>query len=487
MSLPDLTRLSIPTGVWGAPAGGGNGSTRDLSASEMYDRRMRGSLKELILASSPTGVKLLKDGKAKLTREEWKKVKHLLKQPPASAPAAAPKERGRLRVIQESSSDSEENTSLSYRVKKPPNGQGSSSGDRSNEHYRTNTPSHGQGSDSDEDTPLSFRIDKRSNVKKRMDQRKKKKAVRGDRLPSLGEDELANILSLIRNDNNDKLNACSDALAWCSVSKAHENASITNPGAWKNLINRIFQYGDVGKDNDSEESLIYRTFKNDGDPRKAFISMCRAYGLGDTLAKRFVSIAINEYEDMLDDNFVEEGSNITGLGEEFDDVLNDPKRRKETAEEIFPDLAYTEEWANNAKKLFNAAPCKARFDKNYVKNPTFYKIVNFIFKSTINYLFKDPNAINQLVDSTPFINAIYNIGRVLGVYITCLWKLEEKRQNEIDNKNIQNLRVNIYYEVNKILDPGFMDSDGEDGEDEEFKLELELYNYESDASESDSD
>ena len=131
-----------------------------------------------------------------------------------------------------------------------------------------------------------------------------------------------------------------------------------------------------------------------------------------------------------------------------------PKSVKETAEEIFPDLAYTEEWANNAKKLFNAAPCKARFDKNYVKNPTFYKIVNFIFKSTINYLFKDPNAINQLVDSTPFINAIYNIGRVLGVYITCLWKLEEKRQRQKSTIRIsKHFGVNIYYEVNKILDP----------------------------------
>ena len=46
MSLPDLTpRLSIPTGVWGPRWGVENGSTRDLSASEMCDRRMRGSLK----------------------------------------------------------------------------------------------------------------------------------------------------------------------------------------------------------------------------------------------------------------------------------------------------------------------------------------------------------------------------------------------------------------------------------------------------------
>ena len=49
----------------------------------------------------------------------------------------------------------------------------------------------------------------------------------------------------------------------------------------------------VGKDNDSEESLIYRTFKNDGDPRKAFISMWEPMAWATHWPNGLLSIAIN--------------------------------------------------------------------------------------------------------------------------------------------------------------------------------------------------
>ena len=78
-------------------------------------------------------------------------------------------------------------------------------------------------------------------------------------------------------------------------------------------------------------------------------------------------------------------------------------------------------------------------------------------------------------------DAFYMIGEMLGIYIVCLWKLERDRSNFEDKLFIQNLRVQVAYAIDLILDP----TNAQLGRahalaDWTDRLQKELYDYESD-------
>lgn len=290
----------------------------------------------------------------------------------------------------------------------------------------------------------------------------------------LREDELAAILGAIGTTEEAKASACSDAKAWCALNKEHAAVCDSHPRVWQSLTERIFDPGPADDDKEVAmgKRLIYDTFKDDANPRKAFLSMCGATGLADVLEKRFVMLASKEYGEMLWNDWSDRRADITGLGEAIEDM--DTEQVNKLAEENYPDIFNAEEWAANAKALFDRAPPKALYLDKYRNNPVFSKLVDKLFKTTVHYLFQDPRAFYDRMPDADALNVIYMIGEMLGIYIVCLWKLERDR-SAFDDKHsadsdpmpadvldtlldekrvaIQHLRTRIPYAVDLILDP----------------------------------
>jgi hypothetical protein len=242
---------------------------------------------------------------------------------------------------------------------------------------------------------------------------------------------------------------------------------------WQSLTERIFNRRAPG-DDDLEvavgKHLIYDTFKDDAHPQKAFLSMCGATGLADVLEKRFVMFSSERYGEMLWDTWNDTRADITGLGEEIEDMSTEEVNR--LAEENYPDIFKTDDWAADAKALFDRAPPKALYLDKYRNDRAFGKLVDNLFKGTAKYLFEDPRAFyNMDHDSRP-LDVLYMIGEMLGIYIVCLWQLgrdrsafEAKHSSDddpmppdvldtlLDEKDVfvQNLRIRIPYAIDLLL------------------------------------
>lgn len=240
------------------------------------------------------------------------------------------------------------------------------------------------------------------------------------RLDNLGKDSLALILGAIGEKKVDRAEACMQAKNWCSVSKTHDTVCEENPEIWKEMTNRIFQPSDAQAVN--KQSLIYQTFHDDKNPRKAFYAMCGATSLADAVAKKFEEFAIKKYDDWMWETWVESGG-------EYD---------TRSSTEKFPDLGRTEEWIKDAETTFGESPSKDLFIDTYSnqEDDKFSNLVNFIFGYTCQYLFED-----GAIDDVPTDEAdvgkdrslegrtIGEIGDLIGVYVVCLWI------REIDIKN----------------------------------------------------
>lgn len=428
-------------------------------------------LGRLALASTtPTGVTVHADGSATLTPKEWADLSGLIGGPSAPTPAPAPARRRRTHVVRhdDDSSSSEDERPLA--AARPP---------RKAAARPPRTVVH-----DDPDTLSDL----------------------------LREDELAAILGAIGLTEEAKASACSDAKAWCALNKEHAAVCDSHPRVWQSLTERIFDPGPADDDKEVAmgKHLIYDTFKDDANPRKAFLSMCGATGLADVLEKRFVMLASKEYGEMLWDNWSDTRADITGLGEAIEDM--DTEEVNRLAEENYPDIFKTDEWEADAKALFDRAPPKALYLDKYRNDPGFSKLVDKLFKTTAHYLFQDPRAFYDRIPDADALNVIYMIGEMLGIYIVCLWKLERDRDDFNDKHGgdddpmpgdvfgtlyyekvvfIQNLRVRINYAIDVILDPvnaapNYVDAVGPDGalverQGELTEFEQELYNYETES------
>jgi hypothetical protein len=399
-------------------------------------------------SSARTGVTVNPDGSATLTPEEWAELSGLIGGP--SAPTPAPRRR-KPRVVRhddDSSSSSEDERPLAARVPPPA---------------------------------------KRRHQRKAAAQSRRKVVVHDD--PDtlsdlLKEDELAAILGAIGLTEESKATACSDAQAWCALNKEHKAVCDSHPRVWQSLTKRIFDPATVVDDeehrlvfiDDKEvamgKRLIYDTFKDDAHPQKAFLSMCGATGLADVLEKRFVMLASKEYDEMLWDNWNDTRADITGLGEAIEDMSTEEVNK--LAEENYPDIFKANNWAAEAKALFDRAPPKALYLDKYRNDRAFGKLVDNLFKGTIRYLFVNPMAFYHMSHDANPLDVLYMIGEMLGIYIVCLWKRErdmsafEAKHSADDDPmpgdvldtllnekegDIQNLRTQIVYAIDLILDP----------------------------------
>lgn len=321
----------------------------------------------------------------------------------------------------------------------------------------------------------------------------------------LKADELAAILGAIGLSDGSKSSACQDALAWCVLNTEHKAMCDSHPLIWQGLGERIFKQEEVGAADDAllGKGLIYRTFRDDDHPKRAFERMCGAKGLGDVLAKRFVMSTVGKYDETLWDQWDDNRAEVTGLGEEIEDLSMDEIEKLQV--QYYPDIGKTNDWEADAKALFNSSPSKAIYLDKYRNDEIFSKLVNVLFKSTQKYLFQDDKAIDNINETNrnePVLEAINEIGEVLGVYIVCLWQLEhdlDKINTETEHNGryeggwldmridqmqveIQNLRVKVFHAVNTVLNPdtaGTIYSNVTDYEDE-------LHDYES-VSDADSD
>lgn len=428
------------------------------------------NLGSLALAPSPsarTGVTVNPDGSATLTPEEWAKLSGLIGGP--SAPTPAPRRR-KPRVVRHdddtSSSSSEDERPLAARV--PP---------QSKRRHRRNAGAKSRRKVVVHDDP-----DTLSDL--------------------LKEDELAAILGAIGLTEESKASACSDAQAWCALNKEHKAVCDSHPRVWQSLAERIFDPGPAVNSNRKEiamgKGLIYHTFKDDAHPQKAFLSMCGATGLADVLEKRFVMLASERYGEMLWENWNDTRADITGLGDEIEDM--DTEEVNKLAEENYPDIFKAEGWAAEAKALFDRAPPKALYLDKYRNDKAFGKLVDNLFKGTIHYLFVNPMAFYHTSDDAKPLDVIYMIGEVLGIYIVCLWKLERDRSafeakhssdddpmpadvldTLLDEKDaeIRDRRTWIAYGIELILDPVNAEERKDYFEFDDFQYKLYEYETES--------
>jgi hypothetical protein len=401
---------------------------------------------------APTGVTVNPDGSATLTPEEWAELSGLIGGP--SAPTPAPRRR-KPRVVRRDDDSSEDE-----RPPPPP--------------------------------------------PPKRPQRRRKVVVSADTdtlSDLLREDELAAILGAIGLTEASKESACSDAKAWCALNKEHKAVCDSHPRVWQSLTERIFNPGPADDDKQVAmgKHLIYDTFKDDAHPQKAFLSMCGATGLADVLEKRFVIFSSQLYGEMLWDNWNDMRAEVTGLGEEIEDMSTEEVNK--LAEENYPDIFKTDDWAADANALFDRAPPKALYLKKYNNDKDFSKLVDKLFKNTTYYLFEDPRAFyNMSHDANP-LDVLYMIGEMLGIYIVCLWKLERDRR-AFDDKHssdddpmpadvfstllnekevaIQNLRIRIPYAVDLILDPVNAEESKDYDPFDNFKVALYDYETESD-------
>ena len=424
------------------------------------------NLNGLALAPSPTGVVVNPDGSVTLTPEEWANLTRLIGEPsaPAPAPAPAPTHRGRLarRVRYVDSSSSEDERPLAARAPRAP----------ARQRRRTAAPPS-------RTTVLHDDADTMSDL--------------------LKADDLAAILGAIGMTDRNKSAACQEAKAWCGLNTEHKGVCDSNPQVWQSLVERIFDPGPVDKiPVVLGKRLIYDTFKDDANPQKAFLSMCGATGLADVLEKRFVMLASKLYGEMLWDIWADVRADVTGLGDAIE--LLSTERVNELAERHYPNIFKTDEWEVDAKALFDRAPPKALYLDKYRNNRTFSKLVDNLFQSTAKYLFVDPGGDqHDYVESVR--DALYMIGEMLGIYIVCLWKLERDRSNFEDKHSadrdpmpddvlavhldemdvfIQNLRVQVAYAIDLILDPTNALVENQDYDPWADRLRTELYDYESD-------
>ena len=402
-------------------------------------------------SSARTGVTVNPDGSATLTPDEWAKLSGLIGGP--SAPTPAPRRRRKARVVRHDDTSS--------------------------------------SSSSEDERPLAARVppqSKRRHRRKSAGAKSRRKVVVHDDPDTLSdllkEDELAAILGAIGLTEESKATACSDAQAWCALNKEHKAVCDSHPRVWQSLTKRIFDPATVVDDeehrlvfiDDKEvamgKRLIYDTFKDDAHPQKAFLSMCGATGLADVLEKRFVMLASERYGEMLWDVWADVRADITGLGEEIEDM--DTEEVNKLAEENYPDIFKADGWTAEAKALFDRAPPKALYLDKYRNDRAFGKLVDNLFNGTIHYLFVYPRAINDMSDDANALDVLYMIGEMLGIYIVCLWKRERDMSafeakhsadddpmpgdvldtllNEKDS-DIRNLRTRIVYAIDLILDP----------------------------------
>jgi len=407
----------------------------------------------LALKESSTGVTVHPDGSATLTPEEWASLSGLIGGP--SAPTPAPIRRRKPRVVRRDDDSSEDE-----RPPPPP--------------------------------PPPKRSQRRRTV------------VRNDDPDTLSDllraDELAAILGAIGLTEASKASACSDAKAWCALNKEHKAVCDSHPRVWQSLTERIFDPGPAVDDKEVAmgKRLIYDTFKDDAHPQKAFLSMCGATGLADVLEKRFVVLASERYGEMLWDNWNDTRADITGLGEEIEDM--DTEEVNKLAEENYPDIFKADDWAAEAKTLFDRAPPKALYLDKYRNDRAFGKLVDNLFKGTIHYLFVNPMAFYHMSHDANPLDVIYMIGEMLGIYIVCLWKRERDRSafeakhssdddpmpadvldTLLDEKDadIRNLRTRIVYAIDLIQDP--VNAEEREDYDDFNDFAYQLYEYETES------
>ena len=411
-------------------------------------------------APLPTGVTVHPDGSATLTPEEWANFARVMGGLLAQAPAPAPNSRSmRVRHDDDSSEDERAPAPAQAPAPAPP--------------------------------PPAQRRRKKA----------RQRAVAHDDTLTLSdilkEDELAAVLGAIGLSDESKSSACQDAKAWCVLNKGHKAMCDSHPRVWQSLGERIFS----GPRRPSlfGKGLIYRTFRDDENAKRAFERMCGAKALGDVLAKRFVIAALDQYDETLWASWSDNRAEITGLGEAIEDLSMDEVEK--LAVDHYPNIGKIHDWEADAWALFNSAPSKALYLNKYRNGEIFYKLVNVFFESTKKYLFVDPKAfflsnhVNETNRNEPELEAIYEIGEVLGVYIVCLWQLERDLK-EIDTEDgegrydggwldmridemtadIQNLRVKVVHAVNRILDPSTAEeiTNYDDYDD----YQMELYDYE---------
>ena len=416
----------------------------------------------------PTGVTVNPDGSATLTPEEWANLARLIGAPSAPTPSAPSRTRRAVRVRHDDdSSGSEDERPLAARPRAPPS-----------------LPPAPQ-------------------------RRRRRKTVVHDDADTLSDllkaDELAAVLGAIGMTEESKASACQDAKAWCALDKEHKAVCDSHPRVWQSLTERIFAIDDATQSHTAEvlgEGLIYRTFRDDAHPQRAFERMCGATGLADVLAKRFVVFAVSQYGEMLWDTWSDVRADVTGLGEAIEDLSTDEVY--ELAVKNYPDIGKTNEWESDAKRLFISAPPKALYVDKYHRDPIFAKLVDVLFASTAKSLFEDRNL--QTLDSknrgdNPNLEAFYEIGELLGVYIVCLWQLERDMSNFEDKHavdddlmsdddvqvvleemrfKILDLRVQIVYAQDLILDPVHAQENTNYDTYDSFQQEMYEYEYEYD-------
>ena len=457
------------------------------------------NLGELALAPSPTGVVVNPDGSATLTPEEWANLARLIGEPSAPPAAPVPTRRHhhahharRVRRVRHdddssSSSSSEDERPLAARTRAPP-----ARPARPARPAPPAQPAHRRRKTTARPRPTVAHDDP-------------------DTLTDLlGADELAAILGAIGMVEESKASACADAKAWCALNKEHKAVCDSHPRVWQSLTERIFAIDDASLSHAAKvlgEGMIYRTFRDDANPQRAFGRMCGAMGLADVLAKRFVIFAVEQYDEQLWDTWNDVRADITGLGEAIEDLPVDDVEK--LAKEYFPSLASTHEWESNAKRLFSSAPPKALYVDKYSNDPTFAKLVDVLFASTTKSLFEDQNL--STLDSTnrgndPVLEAFYEIGELLGVYIVCLWQLQRDHDKFVDNHpvdddlmsydqvevllnemstKIQDLRVQLVYAQDLVLNPAMAQENT--NYDTYDAFQQEMYEYEDDDDDDDDD
>ena len=458
------------------------------------------NLGELALAPSPTGVTVNPDGSATLTPDEWANLARLIGEP--SAPPAAPlparrhhharhanhahhaRHARRVRRVRHdddssSSSSSEDERPLAARTRAPPAPPARPAPPAPPAHRRRKTAARPRPTVAHDDPDTLTDL--------------------------LGADELAAILGAIGMVEESKASACADAKAWCALNKEHKAVCDSHPRVWQSLTERIFAIDDASLSHAAKvlgEGMIYRTFRDDANPQRAFERMCGAMGLADVLAKRFVIFAVEQYDEQLWDTWNDERAEITELGEAIEDLPVDDVEK--LAKEYFPSLASTHEWESNAKRLFSSAPPKALYVDKYSNDPIFAKLVDVLFASTTKSLFEDQNL--STLDSTnrgnePVLEAFYEIGELLGVYIVCLWQLQRDHDKFADNHlvdddlmsddevevlldemstKIQDLRVQLVYAQDLVLNPAMAQENTNYDTYDTFQQEMYEYEYEHD-------
>jgi hypothetical protein len=327
----------------------------------------------------------------------------------------------------------------------------------------------------------------------------------------LNEDELFKIFEALAETGQDYASMCETVKGWCSTDKAIRGVCNKDSSIWKTLMKETFskgvEYSNIGlEDRIRGEGLIYRTFKDDGEsPRDIFYNMCAKAGLADAVQKMFVTTAIEAYDGCLwHEWLIEYRDDIEMDDQEFS--LKTEEEKKEIAIENHgnPDIGKIKDWTAASDKLFNDAPKKELFNHLYLNDKIFKHLVRNMFRYTNIYLFHygDPKTIldHGREEGDDTVLKIFNeIGKMLGVRIVCLLKLERDYQqfalNHIDDKTIdiydtemyeyiEDTRILIYYAVNMILRNDEYWYPAEDGRDfselRNQSFEQKLFEYKTD-------